>query len=468
MKWCLWVMFMGLVLCHPVMWLRPCPILNSSRDRGTLCGDEKTVACHRFNSLVLAGGKLAGEAVVSSGSGAAGQDSLLVRRDLTLLTDVVVVQLDRDGIRLEDGQRIAWHEILVAQDWGWGGELVDSGDEAAARELSERLDRCLTDYGQPWYLLRSRRQRGERYGVVDLARKLLDRYAQGGEEGDADAADGIWAGQVAAHWVLSVESAGANQTNAALEHWFRAAQLRRLAADEPRADRALADWLPFYLDPAEVPVGQALGLPLHVPPVWKSAHEAAEYRPLAVSRAPQQHIYALVAAIHSGQAESIRAAARALERSLSDWDSGRRPLVRSLIDIAGRVADWDDSDESAWTEDLWSGYLDAEQQWRQLGLEPLESGGVDGDRRDVLIWKMFLEGQYLLLQSHPPQRQTAGALRWMLLTQWSESDPAVSDRHVLGTAQVRRHMLETVAACLDRQGQAEEAARLRLRGSGTP
>lgn len=84
----------------------------------------------------------------------------LIRRDLTPIDVDGSCPVFLDGVQLPGGEFLIWSQVI-----GVSGE----SDGDAWREWNRQI-------GEPWFLLQSRLERGERYRTTELARQLADVF----------------------------------------------------------------------------------------------------------------------------------------------------------------------------------------------------------------------------------------------------------------------------------------------------
>ena len=118
-----------------------------------------------FRSRIVA--LLAISVVVStSGAVSAQSSSTVVLRDLTVIPDVLIEAFDDNEVRLSDGARLSWDQILRA----------DVPDEQRAE-----FDRRLSQIGLPLFRIKSRLASGDWWSIGSIAEPMYDLIRPGGD-----------------------------------------------------------------------------------------------------------------------------------------------------------------------------------------------------------------------------------------------------------------------------------------------
>jgi hypothetical protein len=369
----------------------------------------------------------------SSAELAVATESLLILRDLTVYSPVVVRDLGPDGVILSDDTRIPWHEVLVAQNW------TLMGADAPLPLMETQLQNHLHDFGQDWFLVLSRLRRGESYQVPELLTRLQDRY---------HSLDQPTAGSIAASLLLSQHLANQGRPMAAAATWFAAQHQLQQSRRDPQQEQVVERWLSHYVNPADLPVDLTLGLPLHAPPIPAVIGTAEPQLPPFPTALPEALIYQVVAAVHVADMTSLPPLLDRLNASLPEWNPSLHPLVRSLIETIITLQQWHANPEQAKEDSVRFGYLESERQWQatlpptttQTTGMPMSSGNGEASHaiaRSQIAWQVYLQGLYLLRQTDPQLKQS-GRVRLRLLDYWSQQSASHRQENALLSTQLRR------------------------------
>lgn len=384
-------------------------------------------------------------------TGAAVQpESILVRRDLSVQTPVVIQAIGPDGVLLANGTHIPWFDVLVGQNWTWSTTADPQSPPPPADSPqpptfeNREIQNWQQMFGQPWFLIRSRLTRGETIEVPQLLEELSQSYVQRGTPS---------AGAVAVHYYQSQILAREGDSTAAALEWLAAQRSRaQLTLDDTSTPKV--DWetrLQQYLNPADFPSDPILGVPFHAPPRWNHWTETDRSRwrdgleqtlgwpqpaaPAATSTSitsatglspPTRQaqilvgLYGLAAAAQHQDSETLDRALELLQsvnRRLDDPTAvPQQPLLVGLIETAQRIRRVQ-QDPTQWNASTgFRDYLELEQAW----LQSLASSDRIGLQR--LTWEVYLQG--LALVGHDdPAAQFAGQLHLWLLRHWAERYP---------------------------------------------
>lgn len=408
-------------------------------------------------------------------------ESILVRRDLSVRTPVVLKAIGPDGVLLDDDIHIPWFEVLVGQNWLL--ETASGRQPVANREIQEWQQ----VFGQPWFLIRSRLARGESFQVDELLEGLAQSYAARGTPS---------VGAVAVSYYRSQQLARAADPTAAALEWLRARLAWSQLPPAPTPPQS-SDWetrLQHYIDSSDFPVDPLLGIPLHAPPAferwtdaeksqWHALWEQVQTPPTprqpadtppafpatpslpatsatlaasdtgvatAVGAVPaagaptQQNVKTLVA-IYGLAAATEHADSATLEKcltALGEQPAAAEPqstLLKRLAEVA-RCVRRCQQDPAHWqTTDELRDYRSLEQEW--LGhLTTGEGTTGDGETRQRLVWEVYLQGLVLLAQEDR-SAQDSGRLHIWLLRHWAERYPELAAEIPLLQASVWRPLL---------------------------
>lgn len=414
-------------------------------------------------------------------------ESILVRRDLSVRTPVVLKAIGPDGVLLDDDTHVPWFEVLVGQNW-----LLETPNEPqplANREIQEWQQ----VFGQPWFLIRSRLARGESFQVDELLEGLAQSYAARGTPSVGAVAVGYYRSQQLA--------ATADPTAAALE-WLRAQLAWSQLPPAPTPPQS-PNWetrLQQYVDPSDFPVDPILGIPLHAPPGferWKDAdksqwhalwgqvqkppapRQATDTPPAfpatpslpatsatlaasdtgvatAVGAMPatgapaQQHvktlvaIYGLAAATEHADSATLEKCLTALDKQTVTAAQPQSTLLKRLAEFARRIRRCQQDPANWQAIDGLRDYLNLEKEWlRHVPTGDGQTGdGQAGDRvaHQRLVWEVYLQG-LVLLGHDDPRAQDSGRLHIWLLRHWAERYPELAAEIPLLQASVWRPLL---------------------------
>ncbi len=366
---------------------------------------------------------VAGQALIACGQETASDaNSILVMRDLTVISPVVVAAISADGVVLDDARRIAWYDILVAQRWQTNSEQLE-------RELTEEaIQRYLGDYGQDWFFVLNRRRRGEVWGVANRLHSLRERYVPANQE---------LAGQAAVEFLLSQQYAAQGELAAAATAWFYWQEHHHSFKSSPAWHQTLKPWLEHYVDITPLEPEQSLGIPNHLPPFNLQVDEKrlAEWR--ICKQVPQTAIFELVAAVETGDLQQIATAEQRLQMTLPLWNESQRPVVHHLLKSVEVLKRWHSEPELYRNDEVRLGYLDLEQRWLESFTTTDSPQPTATTIREQIVWQLYLEGLYLL--SRPDQRlEHSGLLRWMLLKHWSVEYPMIAAKNAVMGPELHR------------------------------
>ncbi len=403
-------------------------------------------------------------------------ESILVRRDLSVHTPVVVQAIGPDGVLLDDGTHIPWFEVLVGQNWQLA--TPTEPQPLADREIQE----WQRAFGQPWFLIRSRVARGESFQVNELLEGLAQSYAARGTPSVGAVAVGYYRSQQ--------HAAAADPTAAALE-WLRTQIAWSQLPPAPTPPQS-PDWetrLQQYIDPSDFPVDPILGIPLHAPPAFErwtdversqwhalwgqvqtppSPRQPTDTSPagqapsatvaapdlgvatavgaVPATGAPAQHhvktlvaIYGLAAATQHADSETLEKCLTALGEQQATAAEPQSTLLPGLTEVAWRVRRCQQDPANWQATDGLRDYRSLEQDW--LGhLATSDKQTSDGATRQRLVWEVYLQG-LVLLAHEDRSAQDSGRLHLWLLRHWAERYPELAAEIPLLQASVWRPLL---------------------------
>ena len=314
---------------------------------------------------------------------------VIVLRDLTLLENVSIQEVQLDGLVLSDGRSFAWKQIIAV--------------EGAAEKQAE-VDLNLQRIGQPWYLLQSRIDRGESYQVVEIATGLQQWY----QENSA-------AGGVAISNILARSAWREGKGNLAYFHYFDA--VNRLQKLKPQDLKNFDRWSERYLNKEFSALETAFGLSAEFPPFWATPASAVDFlRQLDQWEVQQQAsqvgrlrrtlaIYRLCASIFSQDADRLKQADQKLRQVASSAGGGNRVAFDRLLSVSNRIENWSVSKSLATDREVQFGYRDLE----------IISNLDSATRWDAVGLQLYIEGVYLL-KSADAASKIYGAMRLMKLS----------------------------------------------------
>lgn len=398
-------------------------------------------------------------------------ESILVRRDLSVQTPVVVQAIGPDGVLLANGTHIPWFDVLVGQNWAWAAAATPStapntNTPPAPPSLTNReIQIWQQTFGQPWFLIRSRVARGETFEVLPLLAALSQGYTEHGSPS---------VGAVALHYYRSQLFDQAGDPTAAALEWL-AAQTSQAELWLDDKSTSFVDWdgrLQQYLNPADFPIDPIAGVPFHAPPRWEHWTETERTRwrewfdqtrgwprptdvrsPSGTAEAPTGTsspttqaqtlvaLYGLAAAAQYRDLETLDRASELLELASRRLEgpaaANKQRLLAGLIESARRIRaclqDPNQWNDSGGLRD----YLELETEW----LQSLSRN--DGPGLQLLTWEVYLQG--LALRSHPdPSAQAAGQIQQWLLRHWTERYPEVAGQIPLLQPRLWQPLLQTL------------------------
>jgi hypothetical protein len=336
-------------------------------------------------------------------------ESILVRRDLSVTTPVVVTDIGPNGIVMQSGALVPWFDVLVAENW-----QKISGTESVPVPSAEILEYQQT-FGQPWFLVRNRLARGETLDVERMLQELVDR---GKERVPVPAC------ALAAQQLLARQMADRGDVAAAWVTWL-------IARKKDGANSAVggptdieATWLDVYLDRYNQPADSLVHLPMSIP-FPSSWSDAEQQQLLELSDRPAAALCLVAASLNAGHSPDKKSLQEVVQRSYAQANDTQRALLGSCLNTIDTIESWRANPEFLATDQVRFGYLEAERQWTSLSNPAIESvnperspAPVDVElERQKLVWQLRLEGLFLNAHSNP-QIAEAGQLRLLLLEHW--------------------------------------------------
>lgn len=378
---------------------------------------QRLLACSFFGLLFVSGGLTSPrllranfpQDVALRKQDATSTESILVRRDLSVLTPVVVADLGPNGVVMQSGALVPWYDVLVAENW-----QQISGTELVPVPSPEILEYQQT-FGHPWFLVRNRLARGESLDVERLLRELAER----GQEQQA-----VPACAMAARQLLARQLADRGDVAAAWLTWLTARNSydENLAVGGP--SEIEATWLAVYLDHYDLPADSIVNLPVSIPfPI--SWSDAEQQQLMELSDRPAAGLCLVAASLNAANPRDRKTLDEIVQRSYAQANNAQRELLASCGKTIDTIESWRVNPDLLASDEVRFGYLEVERQWTSL-VKPANHS-VDPDRnptrvdvdleRQKLVWQLRLEGIFLNAQSDP-QVADAGQLRLLLLEHW--------------------------------------------------
>jgi hypothetical protein len=376
-----------------------------------------------FAGLGLLSAQVTQDEILSQGQTNSGQtnsglansgESILVRRDLSVLTPFVVSEIGPDGVVMETGALVPWYDVLVAQNW-----QRTTNNQLVTVPNTEILEYQQT-YGQPWFLVRSRLARGEKLEVARLLTELARR--------DADRAPAT-TNSIAARYLLAGQLAQSGDTPQAWIEWLTArqsAEKKFSGADSSHND---SNWLDLFLNRTDYLVDPIVHLPLAIP-FPSSWSDEQQQQLLALSDRPGAALCWVAARLSDSRPSDRKVLAETLKQCFANANSDQRELLTSCLDTIEKIERWRADIQLLTSDEVRYGYLEIESQWTTLRhrMSEPEVKGTKQDqaelKRQKLVWQLRLEGLFLTAQSDPRIAE-AGLLRLLLLEHWGFKN----DRH---------------------------------------
>lgn len=337
-------------------------------------------------------------------------ESILVRRDLSVLTPVVVSEIGPDGVVMESGALVPWYDVLVAQNW-----QRTTNNQLVTVPNTEILEYQQT-YGQPWFLVRSRLARGEKLEVARLLTELASR--------DAERAPAT-TNSIAARYLLAGQLAQSGDTPQAWIEWLTARQSAEKKLSGADASHNDSNWLDLYLTRTDYLADPIVHLPLAIafPSSWS---DEQQQQLLAMSDRPGAALCWVTARLSDSKPSDRKALGETLKRSLPNANSDQRALLTSCLETIEKIDNWRNDIMLLASDEVRYGYLEVESQWTSLNrrvqksLEPQVPASKKDQselERQKLVWQLRLEGLFLTAQADPRIAE-AGQLRLLLLEHW--------------------------------------------------
>ncbi|MBL8891462.1 MAG: hypothetical protein JNL67_15895 [Planctomycetaceae bacterium] len=324
-------------------------------------------------------------------------ESILVRRDLSVITPVLVSELGPDGVVLESGDRVPWFDILGAQNW------QKKSDQGPTPVPETEIIKLQQRFGQPWFLLRSRLARGETLEVVAILTQLAE----------ADLVGPTLSGHsVAARYYLACQLDQQGEVTESWLQWLMAHRAREKWLAVEGAATQNAAWLEVYLAPLHLRSDPIVHLPqtLAFPSQWTKDQlerlQAMIDQPAASLCWVAAHLSQMPTIARSELAEVVA-------KSFPQANGEQRELLNSCLQTLERIEQWQANAELMASDEVRYAYLELEAKWDELDghSNPAEL------ERQKLIWQLRLEGIFLTKQADP-RLVEAGQLRLLLLEHW--------------------------------------------------
>ncbi len=344
-------------------------------------------------------------------------ESILVRRDLSVLTPVVVSELGPDGVVMETGALVPWYDVLVAQNW-----QRTTNNQLVTVPNTEILEYQQT-YGQPWFLVRSRLARGEKLEVARLLTELASR--------DAERVPAT-TNSIAARYLLAGQLAQSGDTPQAWIEWLTARQSAEKKLSGANSSHNDSNWLDLFLNRTDYLADPIVHLPLAIP-FPSSWSDQQQQQLLAMSDRPGAALCWVAARLSDSKPSDRKSLGETLKRSLPNANSDQRALLTSCLETIEKIENWRNDIMLLASDEVRYGYLEVESQWTSLNRRVQESPEpqVPASKKDQselerqkLVWQLRLEGLFLTAQADPRIAE-AGQLRLLLLEHWGFKN----DRH---------------------------------------
>lgn len=332
-------------------------------------------------------------------------ESILVRRDFSVVTPAVITELGSNGVVLESGALVPWFDVLGAQNWqlknSQGQKPISSTDVVGFQQK----------YGQPWFLVRSRLARGETLEVASILKQLAE----------ADPVGQPLASQsIAARYYLAWHLAQQDEISESWLQWLMArSSLEKAIAADGSSPNAAA-WLELYVAPLNLSDDSIVHLPqtLAFPRRWDE-HQLERLRTGADQ--PAAALCWVAAQLCHSPTFSRGELAEVITRSLPQANVDQRELLNSCLQTLERIDRWQADAALLASDETRYSYLDTESKWAELG----RAANPSELERQKLIWQLRLEALFLSKQTEARLNE-AGQLRLLLLEHWGYKTAAVS------------------------------------------
>lgn len=324
-------------------------------------------------------------------------ESILVRRDFSVVTPAVVAEIGADGAVLESGELVPWFDVLGAQNWQRKSEAgqvpIPSTDVLSFQQK----------FGQPWFIVRSRLARGETLEVVSILTQLAE----------ADSAEQPLASHsVAARYYLASHLAQQGENAEAWLQWLKARRSQEKELTGEGSSAYAAAWLELYLAPLNLSNDTIVHLPrtLAFPNRWD---EGQLDRLRSMTDQPAAALCWVAAQLCHSPKLARSELAEVITRSMPQANGDQRELLNSCLQTLQQMERWQADAELLASDEVRYAYLDTEAKWVELELDPNPSEL----ERQKLIWQLRLEGLFLTKQEGTRLIE-AGQLRLLLLEHW--------------------------------------------------
>ena len=347
-------------------------------------------------------------------------ESILVRRDLSVITPVVLQEIGPDGVLLQSGTMVPWYDILVAQNWQ--RSTSDGPTHVPANEILAFQQ----TYGQPWFLVRKRGARGETLEVEQLLRDLAQPEA-------SPAA--MTANSVAARFLLAQHLSRHGAVADAWLEWLAAEQARQKIETNDETASAESGWRKLYLDGLNLSADPITHLPNSLP-FPRSWNEPQLQQLAAFADQPAAALCLVAASLSDARTWERDPLVGHLKRGAIQSNQDQRTLLESCQRTLEKIDLWRATPGSMASDEVRYGYLEIEDQWTRLANrqdsvpEPQSTVSKPDNvalERQKLIWQLRLEGLFLIGQADPRVVE-AGQLRLLVLEHWGVSTEAPKPR----------------------------------------